>query len=55
MTTSPTQPNATLLARIAKLEQLLEDLRSEPETMDDETNAVERDLQALRRKLAEAQ
>lgn len=55
MTTTPTQPNATLLARIATLEQQLEDLRSEPEVMDDEVNTVERDLQALRRKLAETQ
>jgi phage shock protein A len=55
MSTSPTQPNATLLARIAKLEQLLQELLSDSQVMDDEINAVERDLQALRRKLAETQ
>jgi uncharacterized protein YlxW (UPF0749 family) len=48
MSTSSPQPNATLLARIAKLEQLLEELRSESEVMDDEIHAIERDLQALR-------
>jgi hypothetical protein len=55
MTTSTTQPNATLLARIAKLEQLLEELLCDSPVMDDEVNTVKRDLQAMRRKLAEAQ
>ena len=55
MTTTPTQPNATLLVRITNLETQLEDLLSDSPVMDDEVNSVERDLQALRRKLAEAQ
>jgi hypothetical protein len=54
--TLPTQTDqdATFLARIAKLEQLLEGLRSESEVMDDEIHAIERDLQALRMSAAMA-
>jgi uncharacterized protein YlxW (UPF0749 family) len=54
--TLPTQTDqdATLLVRIAKLEQLLEELRSESEVMDDEIHAIERDLQALRMSAAMA-
>ena len=55
MTTPPTQLNAVLLARIAKLELQLGELLSDSPVMDDEVNAVERDLEALRRKLAEDQ
>ena len=54
LTATPADPSATLLARIAKLEQLLEELHSEPEVMDDEIHAIERDLQALRMSAARA-
>lgn len=46
---------ASLSARIAELEERLQQLLGEPHVMDDEVNAVERDLQALQRKLADAQ
>jgi hypothetical protein len=55
MTTPPTQLNAVLLARIAKLELQLGELLSDSPVMDDEVNAVERDLEALRRRLLETQ
>ncbi len=45
----------SLQAQIARLEEQLQGLLSEIPLMDDEINAVERDMEALRRKLAEAQ
>lgn len=51
MTTTSSEQNDTLIAQIAKLEERLEDLKYEPQAMDDEINAIERDLAALRRKL----
>lgn len=51
MTTSHALDADALRHSIAKLERRLHELVSEPRVMDDEVNAVERDLQALRKKL----
>ena len=45
----------SIQAEIERLEQRLQDLLCESPVMDDEVNAVERDLEALRRRLAEDQ
>ena len=46
---------ASIKAEIEKLELQLGELLSDSPVMDDEVNAVERDLEALRRKLLETQ
>jgi len=45
----------SIQAEIERLEQRLQELLSDAPVMDDEVNAVERDLQALQRRLTEAQ
>jgi hypothetical protein len=54
MSTTYAQDIDVLRDSIAKLEQRLQELINEPEVMDDEVNSVERDLQALRRRLLDA-
>ena len=48
MTHQRGQHNESLTAEIIRLEQRLEELLAERPIMDDEVNAVERDLRALR-------
>jgi len=51
---SPRTPPELLQAQIDKLQQKLQELLSEPQVMDDEVNAVERDLEALKLLLVKA-
>ena len=51
----PIRTSETLQSQIARLEQKLQELLSETQVMDDEVNAVERDLKALQNMLAEVQ
>jgi hypothetical protein len=51
---SPRTPPELLQVQIDQLQQKLQELLSEPQVMDDEVNAVERDLEALKLLLAKA-
>jgi HAMP domain-containing protein len=55
MTNAKPPTPESLHAQIARLEQQLEMLLSEAPIMDDEVNAIERDLRALRQTLSVAQ